>query len=690
MLFARRAPKHAVNRGVLPPRRLTALIGSLAVGVGLVIAPIVGVLTASPAEASPPVISPVGALASATSPGGLTTLNDNPVNLGDVLVVVSTQNLKTLTVTSIVGGGVTVWNYAIRYVGVGEPRAYEIWYGVVTMTGPSTITFNLSSPNSGSTAEYEAQEFNAAGLGAGTIWTFDTANTKENASSTTLTYPSLTPARAGELYFGFVDMPSPPNPSGTPAGFTFINTADANQVAYNAVSGAVSPMSSQAVANLSSSVAVLLGVQPPPSVTSISPTGGPAAGGTTVTVTGANFTGATAVNFGTTPGTGLVVNSATSITVTSPANSPSGADVTVVTPEGTSSTSTADVFTYFGVPTVTAVLPSTGSISGGTTVTVTGTNLTGATAVRFGTASGTNVVVNGGGTSLTVTSPAGMVGTVDLTVATPGGTSATSASDHFIYQKSGYWMAGTDGSVFSFGGAPFEGSLPGLGVHVNNIVSIVPTSDSKGYWMIGSDGGVFAFGDAGFVGSLPGLHVTVSNVVGAVPTSTGKGYWMIGSDGGAFAFGDAGFVGSLPGLNIHIKNVVAVVPTATGKGYWMIGSDGGVFAFGDAGFVGSLPGLHVTVSNIVGAVPTSTGKGYWMIGSDGGVFAFGDAGFVGSLPGLNVHVTNVVGVVATSTGKGYWMVGSDGGVFAFGDAPFVGSIPGLGIHVNNIVAFARQ
>jgi hypothetical protein len=427
-----------------------------------------------------------------------------------------------------------------------------------------------------------------------------------------------------------------------------------------------------------------------PAVTAVSPSSGPLGGGTSVTITGTNLTGASAVNFGGVAGTGVVPVSATSVTAVAPAEAAGTVDITVVTPAGTTATSASDQFTYTTGPSVSSVSPAVGTTAGGTSVTVSGANLGGATAVNFGTNPGTNVVVNGGGTSLTATSPAGVVGTVDVTVTTPGGTSSTSAADHFTYQHSGYWMVGNDGGIFSFGGAPFEGSLPGLNIHVTNVVGMVPTADSKGYWMIGSDGGVFAFGDAGFVGSIPGLGIHVTNIVGAVPTSDGKGYWMVGNDGGVFAFGDAGFVGSLPGLNVHVTNVVAVVPTSSGKGYWMIGSDGGVFAFGDAGFVGSLPGINVHVKNVVGAVPTSDGKGYWMVGTDGGVFAFGDAGFVGSLPGLNVHVTNVRGVVATTDGKGYWMVGTDGGVFAFGDAGFVGSIPGLGIHVNNIVAFARQ
>jgi len=433
-----------------------------------------------------------------------------------------------------------------------------------------------------------------------------------------------------------------------------------------------------------------------PTVAGVSSSVGPLSGGNTVTVTGTNFTGTPRVHFGSTPATNVTVTSATTLTATAPAGSGTvGVTVTNSAPTGvsgsgpTSPTSSSDLYTYAPAPTVTGVSPNVGPSVGGTSVTVTGTSLTGATAVDFGSTPGTNVTVTSDST-LTVNAPAGTRGTVDITVTTPSGTSTTGPPDQFTYQNSGYWMVGSDGSVFSFGGAPYEGSLPGLGVRASNIVSMVPTADGKGYWMIGSDGGVFAFGDAGFVGSLPGIHVHVTDIVGAVPTQDGKGYWMIGSDGGVFAFGDAGFVGSLPGLHVHVSNIVAAVPTADGKGYWMIGSDGGVFAFGDAGFVGSLPGIHVHVDNIVGAVPTSSGKGYWMVGSDGGVFAFGDAGFVGSLPGLHIHVGNVVGVVATQDNKGYWMVGSDGGVFAFGDAGFVGSVPSLGIKVSNIVAFARQ
>ncbi len=86
-----------------------------------------------------------------------------------------------------------------------------------------------------------------------------------------------------------------------------------------------------------------------PVVSSISPATGPAAGGTSVTLTGTGFTGATAANFGTVAGTSLSVASDTSVLVTSPAGT-GAVDVTIATPAGTSASSSADTFTYDAAP----------------------------------------------------------------------------------------------------------------------------------------------------------------------------------------------------------------------------------------------------------------------------------------------------------------------------------------------------
>ncbi len=167
-----------------------------------------------------------------------------------------------------------------------------------------------------------------------------------------------------------------------------------------------------------------------PAVTGLSPTSGPAAGGTSVTITGTGFTGATGVDFGTTAATDVTVANDTTITADSPAGT-GVVDVTVTTPGGTSATSTADQFTY--APTVTGLSPTSGPVAGGTSVTITGTGFTGATGVDFGTVAATGVtVVNS--TTTTADSPAGTgTGVVDVTVTTPAGTSATSTADQFTY-----------------------------------------------------------------------------------------------------------------------------------------------------------------------------------------------------------------------------------------------------------------
>jgi hypothetical protein len=122
---------------------------------------------------------------------------------------------------------------------------------------------------------------------------------------------------------------------------------------------------------------------PPPVVTGISQSVGPEPGGTYVTISGSNLFGATAVDFGSTPVTNFAVNFDGTVTAISPAGAASTVDVTVVAPGGTSATSSADQFTYVAPPNVSAVNPASGPISGGTQVTITGTNLGGATQVDF-------------------------------------------------------------------------------------------------------------------------------------------------------------------------------------------------------------------------------------------------------------------------------------------------------------------
>jgi len=95
---------------------------------------------------------------------------------------------------------------------------------------------------------------------------------------------------------------------------------------------------------------ILFNPPPPvPVVASVVPNTGPAAGGTTVTINGTRFTGATAVTFGATPASTFTVVSDAQITAVTLAGTVSTVDVTVTTPSGTSPISLQDQFTFTGL-----------------------------------------------------------------------------------------------------------------------------------------------------------------------------------------------------------------------------------------------------------------------------------------------------------------------------------------------------
>ncbi|WP_188054202.1 Ig-like domain-containing protein [Sphingosinithalassobacter sp. CS137] len=173
-----------------------------------------------------------------------------------------------------------------------------------------------------------------------------------------------------------------------------------------------------------------------PTATSISPTSGPASGGTIATITGTGFVaGATSVTIGgtTLPAGSVTVAGATSLSFTTPAQSAGNVAVTVTTGGGTSG-AVPGGFTYIPAPTVTGLSPAFGSTAGGNTVTITGTDLSGATGVQFGgtAASGVTVV---SATQITATVPGpASAGTVNVTVTTPGGTSGTGAASQYEYR----------------------------------------------------------------------------------------------------------------------------------------------------------------------------------------------------------------------------------------------------------------
>ncbi len=271
----------------------------------------------------------------------------------------------------------------------------------------------------------------------------------------------------------------------------------------------------------------------------------------------------------------------------------------------------------------------------------------------IGMAAAAGVVVGAGLTG------AGAATSAPATSAPATSAPATSGS------ASAFRLVASDGGVFAYGGAGFDGSMGGHAL-VGPVVGTAPTTDGGGYWLTATDGGVFAFGDAAFHGSMGGRPL-VAPVVGMAPTPDGGGYWLGAADGGIFAFGDAPFYGSMGGRPLVAPIVgTAATPGAGAGGYWLVAADGGVFAFGDAPFYGSMGG-RLLAAPIVGMAPTPDGGGYWLVAADGGVFAFGDAPFLGSLGGQALSAP-IVGMAATPGGLGYWLVGADGAVHPLGAA----------------------
>jgi IPT/TIG domain len=163
-----------------------------------------------------------------------------------------------------------------------------------------------------------------------------------------------------------------------------------------------------------------------PTIASFTPASGPV--GTSVTISGTGFTGATRVAFAGTPAS-FTVGSDTSLVATVPSGAASG-PIAVTTPGGTATSSTSfTVTTATAAPAISSFTPTSGRV--GTVVTITGTGLTGTTRVTFGGTSAPFAVVSE--TTVTATVPTGAT-TGPITVTTPGGT-ATSARSFRVSKR---------------------------------------------------------------------------------------------------------------------------------------------------------------------------------------------------------------------------------------------------------------
>ncbi len=239
---------------------------------------------------------------------------------------------------------------------------------------------------------------------------------------------------------------------------------------------------------------------PDPRISSISPSGGPMAGGTVVTVTGSGFASATAVQFGGNNGTALKVISDSSLAITTPPHGAGTVAISIISADGViRSGEPATMYQYeeVSVPRVSGVSPSSGPVTGGTVVTITGSGLIGAETVRFGEIYAWDLKVIDD-SHLTATTPASSPGSVAITVKNAAGTGSPSAPPAmYLYDfpvpeltgispSSGSTTGGTvvtvTGSGLAGATAVQFGGVPGKGLNVidNNQLTVVSPPNSPG------------------------------------------------------------------------------------------------------------------------------------------------------------------------------------------------------------------
>ena len=294
--------------------------------------------------------------------------------------------------------------------------------------------------------------------------------------------------------------------------FTVVSATSINATVGAGASGMVSVTTASGTGTLAGFTYL-----PPPAITSFSPTIGKT--GQVVTITGTNFTGATAVSFGGTAATSFTVVSPT--TITAVVGTGKTGNVRVVTANGAI---TKSGFTYLAPPTISSFSPT--SAGTGQTVTITGTNFTGATAVNFGGTAATSFTVVSA-TSITAVVGAGTTGAVIVTTSNgiasrAGFTFITSTPAPTITSFTP--TSGKTGQVVNITGTNFTGATAvSFGGTAATTFTVVSATSINATVAAGASG-LVAVTTASGTGSRAGFtYLPPPTITSFSPTSAGTG-----------------------------------------------------------------------------------------------------------------------------------------------------------------------
>ncbi|MCI0342429.1 MAG: IPT/TIG domain-containing protein [Planctomycetales bacterium] len=380
----------------------------------------------------------------------------------------------------------------------------------------------------------------------------------------------------------------------------------------------------------------------PPAVTNVSPSFGPTAGGTAITVTGSAFATGATVTIGGTAATSVAFVSATQLTAVTPGGSAGTLTVTVTNPDGQSG-ALGSGFTYgsppAAPPSVSNISPAFGPTSGGTAATITGSAFqSGATVTVGGTAATSVVFVSAA--QLTAVTPAGSAGARTVVVTNPDGQSGapgggftygtppsspptvTNVSPSFGPTSGGTTVTIT-GSAFQSGATVTIGGTAAtsvLFVSATQLTAVTPggSAGTLTVTVTNPDGQSGALG-SGFTYGTPPSAPVVTNVSPAFgPTSGGTAITLTGT---GFASGATVTIGGALATSVvfvSATQLTAVTPAGgAGAQTVVVTNPSGLAGSLGSGFTyGSPPAAPPSVSNVSPAFgPTSGGTAVTITGA---------------------------------------------------------------------------